>query len=155
LCWACTEYTDEEIPLTIHGDSEPMTFNLFFIYILLVFYSTSNNNLLSLQDIDCFLYSKRSKNGCWKSCYVCNSWSNHNILEPTTGVTFFNSGFKSDPTELFPSIVLVIGGEKRFPPPNFNLMIVRIQRGGGSWMLLNDVLHYWEGYVGPRLKNVM
>jgi hypothetical protein len=37
------------------------------------------------------------------------------------GVTFFNSGFKSDPTELFPSIVLVIEGEKRFPPPNFNL----------------------------------
>jgi hypothetical protein len=29
----------------------------------------------------------------------------HNILEPTTGVTFFNSGFKSDPTDLFPSIV--------------------------------------------------
>jgi hypothetical protein len=56
----------------------------------------------------------------------------HNILEPTTGVTFFNSGFKSDPTELFPSVVLVIAGEKRFPPPNFNLMIVRIQRGGGS-----------------------
>jgi hypothetical protein len=50
----------------------------------------------------------------------------HNILEPTTGVTFFNSGFKSDPTELFPSIVLVIAGEKRFPPPNFNLKIVRI-----------------------------
>jgi hypothetical protein len=22
----------------------------------------------------------------------------HNILEPTTGVTFFNSGFSSDPT---------------------------------------------------------
>jgi hypothetical protein len=37
------------------------------------------------------------------------------------GVTFFNSGFKSDPTELFLSIVLVIAGEKRFPPPNFNL----------------------------------
>jgi hypothetical protein len=45
----------------------------------------------------------------------------YNILEPTTGVTFFIGGFKSDPTELFPSIVLVIGGEKRFPPPNFNL----------------------------------
>jgi hypothetical protein len=29
----------------------------------------------------------------------------HNILEPTRGVTFFNSGFKSDPTELFPSVV--------------------------------------------------
>jgi hypothetical protein len=56
----------------------------------------------------------------------------HNILEPTTGVTFFNSGFKSDPTKLFPSILLVIAGEKRFPPPNFNLKIVRIQRGGGS-----------------------
>lgn len=25
----------------------------------------------------------------------------HNILEPTVGVTFFNSGFKSDPTELW------------------------------------------------------
>jgi hypothetical protein len=32
----------------------------------------------------------------------------HNILEPTTGVTFFNSGCMSDSTELFPSIVLVI-----------------------------------------------
>jgi hypothetical protein len=65
----------------------------------------------------------------------------HNILEPTTGVTFFNSGFKSDPTELFPSIVLDITGEKRFPPPNFNLKIVRIQRGCGSWMLLDALLH--------------
>jgi hypothetical protein len=71
------------------------------------------------------------------------------------GVTFFNSGFKSDPTELFPSIVLVIEGEKRFPPPNFNLKIVRIQRGGGSWILLDAVLHCWEGSAGPRLKNVM
>jgi hypothetical protein len=34
----------------------------------------------------------------------------HNIVEPTTGITFFNSGFKSDPTELFTSIVLVIAG---------------------------------------------
>jgi hypothetical protein len=25
----------------------------------------------------------------------------HNILEPTTGITLFNSGFKSDPTKLF------------------------------------------------------
>jgi hypothetical protein len=64
----------------------------------------------------------------------------HNILEPTTGVTFFNSGFKSDPTELFPSIVLVIASEKRFLPRNFNLKIVRIQRGGGSWMLLDVLL---------------
>jgi hypothetical protein len=47
----------------------------------------------------------------------------HNILEPTMRVTFFNSGSKSDPTELFPSIILVIAGEKRFPPPNFNLKI--------------------------------
>jgi hypothetical protein len=69
------------------------------------------------------------------------SQSLHNILEPTMGVTFFNSGFKSDPIEVFPSIVLVIAGEKRFPPPNFNLKIVRIQRGGGSWMLLDVVLH--------------
>jgi hypothetical protein len=65
----------------------------------------------------------------------------HNILEPTMGVTFFNSGLKSDPTKLFPSIVLVIAGEKRFSPPNFNLRIVRIQRGGGSWMLLDALLH--------------
>jgi hypothetical protein len=50
----------------------------------------------------------------------------HNILEPTTGVIFFNSGFKSDPIKLFPSIALVIAGEKRFPSPNFNLKIVRI-----------------------------
>jgi hypothetical protein len=66
----------------------------------------------------------------------------HNILEPTMGVTFFNSGFKSDPIELFPSIVLVIAGEKRFPPPNFNIKIVKIQRGDGFWMLLDAVLHY-------------
>jgi hypothetical protein len=33
-----------------------------------------------------------------------------NILEPITGITFFTSGFKSDPTKLFPSIVLVITG---------------------------------------------
>jgi hypothetical protein len=57
------------------------------------------------------------------------------------GVTFFNSGFKNDPIELFPSIVLVIVGEKRFLPPNFNLKIVRIQRGGGFWMLLDVVLY--------------
>jgi hypothetical protein len=70
--------------------------------------------------------------------FACHT---HNILEPTTGVTFFNSGFKSDPTELFPSLVLVTAGEKRFPLPNFNLKIVRIQRGSGSWMLLDVVLH--------------
>jgi hypothetical protein len=57
------------------------------------------------------------------------------------GVTFLNSGSKSDPTELFPFIVLVIAGEERFPPPNFNLKIVRIQRGSGSWMLLDALLH--------------
>jgi hypothetical protein len=59
----------------------------------------------------------------------------HNILEPTTRVT----SFKSDPTELFPSIVLVIANEKRFSPPNFNVKIMRIQRGGGSWMLFCTV----------------
>jgi hypothetical protein len=58
-----------------------------------------------------------------------------------TRVTFFNNGSKSDPTKLFRSIVLVIVGEKRFPPPNFNLKIVRIQCGGGSWMLLDALLH--------------
>jgi hypothetical protein len=26
---------------------------------------------------------------------------------------------------------------------------------GGSWMLLDAILHCWEGSVGPRLKNVM
>jgi hypothetical protein len=36
---------------------------------------------------------------------------------------------------------LVIVGDNRFPPPNFNLKIVRIQRGGGSWMLLDALLH--------------
>jgi hypothetical protein len=59
------------------------------------------------------------------------------------------------PTELFPSIVLVIAGEKTFPPPNLNLKIVRIQRGGGFWMLLDVVLHSGEGSASPRLKNVM
>jgi hypothetical protein len=53
------------------------------------------------------------------------------------GVIFFNSGFKSDTIELFPSIVLVIVGEKRFPPPNFNSKIVRIQHCSRSWMLLD------------------
>jgi hypothetical protein len=76
-------------------------------------------------------------------------------------VTFFNSGSKSNPIELFPSIVrnielfpsivliiklfpsivLIIAGEKGFPPSNFNLKIMRIQRGGGSWMLLDALLH--------------
>jgi hypothetical protein len=101
-----------------------------------------------------FLY----KYGLW-NFYFEQMWqwppSQHNILEPTTGVTFFNSGFKSDPTELFPSIVLVIASEKRFPPPNFNLKIVRIQHGCGSWMLLDALLHCWEGSAGPYLKNVM
>jgi hypothetical protein len=50
---------------------------------------------------------------------------------------------------------LVVAGEHRFPPPNFNLKFVRIQRGGGSWMLLDALLHCWEGSAGPRLKNVM
>jgi hypothetical protein len=67
----------------------------------------------------------------------------HNILQPTSGVTFFNSGSKSDPTELFPSIVLVIAGEKRFPPPNFNLKIIRWPRildaGRCSFALLRRV----------------
>ena len=65
----------------------------------------------------------------------------HNILEPIMRVTFFNSSSKSDHTELFPSIVLVIASEKRFLPPKFNLKIMRIQRGGGSWMLLDALLH--------------
>jgi hypothetical protein len=76
----------------------------------------------------------------------------HNILEPTTGATFFNSGFKSDPTELFPSIVVVIAGEKRFPPPNFNLKIVRIQRGGGSWMLLDAIFALLRRVSWPALE---
>jgi hypothetical protein len=84
-------------------------------------------------------------------CYA----DRHNILEPTMGVTFFNSGSKSDPTGLVPPIVLVIAGEKRFPPPNFNLKIMRIQRGGGSWMLLDALMHCLEGPTGRRLKNVM
>jgi hypothetical protein len=46
-----------------------------------------------------------------------------------------------DPTELFPSIIQIIAGEKRFPPPNFNLKIMRIQCGYGSWMLLDALLH--------------
>jgi hypothetical protein len=98
-----------------------------------------------------FLTALQSWNSNWRKCGL---WG-HNILEPTTGVTFFNSGFKNDPTELFPSIVPIIAGEKRFPLPNFNLKIVRIQRGCGSWMLLDALLHCWEGSAGPRLKNVM
>ena len=34
----------------------------------------------------------------------------HNILESTTRVTFFNSGFNSDPTKIFSSIELVTLG---------------------------------------------
>jgi aminopeptidase-like protein len=64
----------------------------------------------------------------------------HNILEPTTEFTFFNSGFKSDP-RVISFYSTGITDEKRFPPPNFNLKIVRIQRGSGSWMLLDAVLH--------------
>jgi hypothetical protein len=70
-------------------------------------------------------------------------------------VTFLNIGSKSDPIELFPFIVLVIAGEKRFHVPNFNLKIVRIQSGGGSWMLLDALLHCPEGSAGPCLKNIM
>jgi hypothetical protein len=40
----------------------------------------------------------------------CISMHMHNILEPTTGITFFNNGFKSDPTKLFPFIILVTTG---------------------------------------------
>jgi hypothetical protein len=76
-----------------------------------------------------------------QQCYYFGFWKKATVritfLSPLRG----HSGFKSDPTELFPSLVLVIAGEKRFPPPNFNLKIVRIQRGGGSWMLLDAVLH--------------
>jgi hypothetical protein len=53
------------------------------------------------------------------------------------------------------TLVLVIAGEKRFPPPNFNLKIMRIQRGGGSWMLLDALMHYLKGPGGGRLKRVM
>jgi hypothetical protein len=35
-------------------------------------------------------------------------FNKHNILEPTMEVTFINNGSKSDPIELFPSIVQVI-----------------------------------------------
>jgi hypothetical protein len=52
---------------------------------------------------------------CRIMCFRCPMYIT--FLSPTRGVTFFNSGFKSDPTELFPSLA----GEKRFPPPNFNL----------------------------------
>jgi hypothetical protein len=34
----------------------------------------------------------------------------HDILEPITRVPLFNNGFKSDPTKLFSSIVLVAPG---------------------------------------------
>jgi hypothetical protein len=37
-------------------------------------------------------------------------WKGHNILELTTGVTLFKNSFKSDPTKLFPSTVLVTTG---------------------------------------------
>jgi hypothetical protein len=32
---------------------------------------------------------------------------------------------------------------------------VRIQRGGGSWILLDALLHFREGSAGSRLKNVI
>ena len=44
---------------------------------------------------------------------------------------------------------------KEVSPPNFNLKIVRIQCGNGSWMLLDALLYYWERYARPHLKNVI
>ena len=70
------------------------------------------------------------------------------------GVTF-NSGSKSDSTWLVPPILLIIVGEKKFPPPNLNLKIMRIQRGNGSWMLLDALTHCLEGPASRCLKNVM
>jgi hypothetical protein len=43
--------------------------------------------------------------GAWKSFFFC--FQKHNILEPTMGLALFNNGFKSDPTKLFPFIILV------------------------------------------------
>jgi hypothetical protein len=61
------------------------------------------------------LYPRDSKMGFWLRKFWKNFWSAvvrfHNILEPTMGITFFNSGFKSDPTEFFPFLVQVIALE--------------------------------------------
>jgi hypothetical protein len=53
----------------------------------------------------------------WSLCNLCKCLTSaksiallHTILDPAMGVTLFNSGFKSDPTKLFPSIVLVTVG---------------------------------------------
>jgi hypothetical protein len=85
---------------------------------------------------------------CMKTFFVCFSQNCKKgtlampitFLRPLRGSPSSTVASRVTP-ELFPSIVLVIAGEKRFPPPNFNLKIVRIQRGGGSWMLLDAVLH--------------
>jgi hypothetical protein len=55
------------------------------------------------------------------------------------------------------TILVTISG-KCFFQQNFNLKMTRIQRGIGSWMLLDALLslfHCWEGFASPRLKNVM
>jgi hypothetical protein len=77
------------------------------------------------------------------------AWSSHNILELTTGVTVFNSGFNSG---IKVSSLLVTISTKSFFQQNFNSIWTGIQRGL-DWML--DVFFLSrEGYVGLPLKNV-
>jgi hypothetical protein len=63
----------------------------------------------------------------------------HNILEPTTGVTFFNSGFKSDPTELFPSIEEVSSTKLQFKDRENPTWLWILDAVGCSFALLRRV----------------
>jgi hypothetical protein len=105
----------------------------------------------------------------------------YNILEPNTRVTFFNSGLKSEPLELYPfnsichskllvaSIVasMVISKflhctintshnkYKELLPTKLQLKVYKNPTWPRSWMLLNALFHCKEGFTGPPLKNVM
>jgi hypothetical protein len=75
----------------------------------------------------------------------------HNILEPSTGVTFFNSGFKSETHRVISFYSTSHSRWKEVSFTKLNLKIVRIQHGCGSWMLLDALLHCWEGSVEKGL----
>jgi hypothetical protein len=143
-----------------------------------IFHSIKSDRMIFSIPLNKFIKNLlRNQSKLWRE-YILH-FSLHNILEPTRGVTFLNSGFKSDPhivvsfnstshnkstmVSIVASIViskflhytiLVTISGKRFFQENFNLKMTRIQRGVGSWMLLDALFHCWEESAGPRLKNV-
>jgi hypothetical protein len=103
--------------------------------------------------------SKRRKNKI-KKIHSTSLSVLHNILEPTMRVTFFNSGFKSDPTELFPSIVssiviskflhctiLVTISAKELLPTKLQFKVDKNPTWRGSWMLLDALFLVVKGLL--------